>query len=490
MREKIEANGLLSIGQVREVQRYAGALVPEEEALVRRSRHVGWAITGALLAVPLLGLFALLLELWSQLLLRRSRAIPAPRSWCDSGRPAMTLGFLPHSPRFGSVIADSGFARAALAGGVPEGVGPRAGDDWLRRLVGALKPLPRAVMSLIVEGEVKPLAAAYEDATLRPAVVEALAGAAKGGPQAIALLHKALADPSEDVRRRAVTAAAALERRQAGAGAPLLASALKDGSASVRALALDAIQKLPDEQSAPLLTTALSQTGDPVVRRNALEAIGAQDRALARCGGRARPRDAGPGARRGDADPGAAARRQPVLSADAAEQAVTQVALDPKAPDDTRLEALRMLRRRSKTPEALAAIQGSNRVMAMAMPLLARNNPEEAQAKVVEAMKGPTPMRAAAAATIGLLPNTPDTPKQLKALAYDSAPEVHAEAVRSLPVLGREALPMLVKEARGGGAEVERAAVETHRRASGQARGRAGGGGARVDRQERAIVDA
>ena len=49
MREKIEANALLSIGQVREVERYAGALAPEEEALVRRSRQVGWAVTGALL---------------------------------------------------------------------------------------------------------------------------------------------------------------------------------------------------------------------------------------------------------------------------------------------------------------------------------------------------------------------------------------------------------------------------------------------------------
>ena len=50
MREKIEANGLLSIGQVREIQRFAGALAPEEEALVQRSRTVGFAVTGALLA--------------------------------------------------------------------------------------------------------------------------------------------------------------------------------------------------------------------------------------------------------------------------------------------------------------------------------------------------------------------------------------------------------------------------------------------------------
>jgi HEAT repeat protein len=459
MREKIEANGLLSIGQVREVQRYAGALAPEEEALVRRSKQIGLAVTGALLAVPLLGLLALYSSYGRNYFFDAAND-PGAEVVVRLGRPAMALGFLPHSPRFGAVIADSGFARAALAGGVPEGVGPRAGDDWLRRLVGALKPLPRAVMSLIVEGELKPLADAYEDATLRPAVVEALAGAAKGGPETIALLQKALSDPSEDVRRRAVTAAAALERRQSGTGAPLLSAALKDSSASVRALALDAIEKLPDEQSAPLLAAALSQSGDPVVRRSALEAIGAQT---------ARTPGAATALGRAMLGPARAEATQILSrlldgtgpSADAAESAVTQVALDPKAPDETRLEALRLLRKRPKTPDALEGIQGSNRVMAMAMPLLARSKPDEAQAKVAEAMKGPTAMRAAAAATIGLLPKTADTPKQLKALAYDSASEVHAEAVRSLPVLGREALPMLVKEAKGGGADVERAAVET-----------------------------
>ncbi|HEY2746694.1 MAG TPA: HEAT repeat domain-containing protein, partial [Polyangia bacterium] len=459
MREKIEANGLLSIGQVREIQKFAGALAPEEEALVRRSRQVGMAVTGALLAVPVLGLLALYSS-YGRNYFFDAASDPGAEVVVRLGRPAMALGFLPHSPRFGAVIADSGFARAALAGGVPEGVGPRAGDDWLRRLVGALKPLPRAVMSLIVEGDVKPLADAYEDATLRPAVVEALAGAAKGGPETIALLQKALSDPSEDVRRRAVMAAAALERRQSGTGAPLLSAALRDGSASVRALALDAIEKLPDEQAAPLLTAALSQTGDPVVRRNALEAIGAQT---------ARTPGAATALGRAMLGPARADATQILSrlldgsgpSADAAEAAVTQVALDPKAPDDTRLEALRLLRKRPKTPEALAAIAGSNRVMAMAMPLLARSKPDEAQAKVAEAMKGPAPMRAAAAATIGLLPKTADTPKQLKALAYDSSSEVHVEAVRSLPVLGHEALPMLVKEAKGSGADVEKAAVET-----------------------------
>jgi HEAT repeat protein len=147
-------------------------------------------------------------------------------------------------------------------------------------------------------------------------------------------------------------------------------------------------------------------------------------------------------------------------SADAAEEAVTEVALDAKAPEEARLSALRLLRHRPATPAALQKIAGSPRLMAAAMPLVARANPEAATAQVAEAMHGAAPMRAAAAATLGLLPRTADTPKLLKVLQNDSAVEVHAEAVRALPVLGHEALPLLMKEAKGGGEPVEKAAVE------------------------------
>ena len=101
------------------------------------------------------------------------------------------------------------------------------------------------------------------------------------------------------------------------------------------------------------MAAALAQTSDPVVRRNALEAIGAQT---------ARTPGAATALGRAMLGPARAEATQILSrlldgtgpSADAAEAAVTQVALDPKAPDDTRLEALRMLRQRPKTPEALA----------------------------------------------------------------------------------------------------------------------------------------
>ena len=97
----------------------------------------------------------------------------------------------------------------------------------------------------------------------------------------------------------------------------------------------------------------------------------------------------------------------------------------------------------------------------MAMPLLARLHPAEAVSKVADALKGPAPLRAGAAAAIGLLPKSADTGKLLRTLSLDSSSEVRMEAMQSLPVLGREALPLLLKAARTGGEAMERTAVET-----------------------------
>ena len=459
LRRKIEGGGLLSIGDVREVKRYGGTLAADEEGVVKRSVQVGLLVTALILSLPIAGL-VLLYGSYGRSYYLDAAPGPGASVVARLGRGGGAMASLPHSPAFGSVIADSGFTRAALKEGVPSGAGPRAGDDWLRRLEAALDPLPHAAVALILDGDVKPLTIAYEDAALRPAVVGAVGAAGKGAPEEIALLKKAQSDPSEDVRRRAVGAGAALERRVPGAGVDLLAAGLKDNSPSVRALALHEVERLPDEQSAPLLASALAQTTDPVVRRNALEAIGAQVARTPPAAAKLGLAMLGPS--RGDAS----AILSRLLdgngpSADAAAAALAEVALNAKAPEDARIEAIKMLRRRDTTPAGLEAITGSPKLLAALMPLLVRNKPEDAQAKVAEAMKGPVPLRAAAAAAIGLLPKTVDTPKLLKVLQYDANQEVHAEAVRALPVLGREALPLLVKEAKGSGPDVEKAAVET-----------------------------
>jgi len=460
LRRKIESGGLLWPGEAREVSRYAGTLAADEERLVKRSKLITWAVTAALVASP----FVTIGLLWASY--RRSvylDAAPGPGGAIVArlGRPGNALsGFLPHSPSFGSVVADSGFSRAALKAGVPEGTEPRAGDAWLRRLMSSLKPISQAAVALILDGDSRPLVTAYDDVSLRPALLDVVGAAGRGGAEELSLLRKAQADASEDIRRRVVDAAFALESRAPGTGVDVLASALKDQSPSVRSLALQQIERLPDEQSTKLLTQALAVSSDPVIRRKALDEIGARVQRTPQVAGSLGEAMRGPARSEAVAilarliDEGAKA-------ADAAADALAKIALDPKAPEDARIDALKLLRHRDKAPAGVEAITGSPRLQAAAMPLLVRGNPDEAQAKVAEAMKGPAPLRAAAAAAIGLLPKAPDTPQKLKVLQYDASPEVHAEAVRALPVLGHDALPLLIKEAKGSTPDVERAAVET-----------------------------
>ena len=457
LRRKLDGKGLLSPRQVREVRRFAGTLDDDEEALTKRSVRLAALVGGVILALPVVAAVALYSSYARSYYFDAGDA-PGTPVVVRLGKPQMTLGMLPHHPPFGGLIADTGFQRAAVKQSLP---GPAALSDdgaWLRRLAQALEPLPRGISALILDGDLQPLQAAYQEAASRAAVVEAVGAVGRGSPAELELLGKALSDPSEELRRRAVGAAAALSRRGA-ASSPLLEQALGDASSSVRGLAVLEIAQLGDEQAAPLLAAALSRTTDPLVRKSALEAIAAQvarTPAAAAALGRAML-----GQARGEAAPLLSRLLDGTgPSAQAAEDALVAVAVDAKAPEEARLEALRMLRTRPSTPAALSTVAGSPRLMAAVMPLNARANPAAAQQQVTDAMKGPVPLRVAAAATIGLLPRNADTPKLLKILGNDAAVEVRAEAARALPALGREALPLLMKEAKSGGAEVERAAVE------------------------------
>jgi HEAT repeat protein len=455
LRRTVAGGGLLGPNALARVRRYAGGLRPDEEALVRRSSRVvaAGALALAGLAVTLVGT--------SYMRAGRSHyfdtAGPGPGApvVVRLGKPSGITSRLPHVPAFHTVRTDTGFAQAALRGPLPEGA---LDGDWTDELASALRPLPRAILALLSNGDAHRLTEVFEDPAARGAVLDALAAAGSGAPPEIELVRRGLDDEAESVRRHAVQAAVALEWRKAGAVGSLLTKAWKDASGGVRALAMSEVARLPDEQAVPVFVAALSE--DPVTRKAALDAIGARVErtpaaaaALASALGGPAGKEAGVLVQRVIGNSGA--------GSDALSAALAKIALDPAAPEDARLEALRFLRQSPKPPDGLEAVTGSQRVIAAALPLLARKKPEEALAKVTDAMKGSAILRAGAAAAIGVLPKSPDTPKLLKVLSYDNSAEVRAEASRAQMALGREALPLLLKDARQGGPEVERAAVET-----------------------------
>ncbi len=470
LRRKMVSGGLLSPRELRDVWRFGGALKPDEERLVGRSIKIGGGALCVALAVPLLILFGSYFR-YGHSVTFDAHGGPGASVVVRLGKQSGPLSGLPHHPPFGAPIAEPGFLASALENGPPSGTAPTSG--WLHPLIAALRPLPRALSTLILEGNAQPLVALYADPTLRPSVIDALAAAGRGSDEERKLIQNALADSSEEVRRRAVVALSAIEQRTPGSSGGLLETATRDESAAVRALAFDTIAQLPPDR-ATAIWSQLLDARDAETRRRALEALrllsgkyaetwtaiahgvlgATRSDVLSLLGPIMDPGQGGVPENMRDAHSRATATA-------AAAKVLLVIALDGKAPANARIEALKLLRGQNVPKASLEKISGSPRLLMVAAPLLLKDKPDEAQAKVKEALNGPVPMRVAAAAAIGLLPRTADTPKLLKLFSYDRSAEVRAEATRSLPALGRESVPLLVKEAKSGGADVERAAVET-----------------------------
>jgi HEAT repeat protein len=471
LRSRVESGGLVPVAQLPKVRQFVGTLLPEEERIVTRTMKAAALVLCVLTSLPLLAGFFLYQKNSHSFYWDLAGEGPGAAVVARLGRKNTLISGWPHQPAFGAVVEDTGFARAAIREELPEdpvATGSLEIKHFWSSLQPLLRPLPRALLSLIVDGDAKPLGQLYDDPSLRGAVLDILAVAGPGAPEELALLKRSFGDDSVEVRRRSVAAAAAYERRFPGRGAPLLLAALQDPAAAVRALAKSAIDSLPDLQALPLLSQMLSYA-DGALRRSALESI-------AKLASRT-PQAAGSlsqalsGASRADvallldkwiSGPGrGVSQGQPAITK-AALEAVKAIALDSKASELARIEALRLLRGRPEMAKGLEGIAGSARVMGTAMPILIRLLPGDvATRKVNDAMKGSATLRAGAAGALGVLPKTRDTAQRLRKLMGDSSLEVRLEATRSVPVLGREALPLLLKAARGGGEAMERTAVET-----------------------------
>ena len=247
-----------------------------------RSLKLGALAAGVLLALPLIAALFVYTKNTHSFYWDLAGEGPGASVVARLGQKNMVLSGLPHQPAFGEVLADSGFARAALkeeplAGTSSSSSPSKDGDNLLlfpcRRSFGRCRARSFRSSPLATS---QPLGEVYDDPSLRGMAVEALGAAGRGTPEEMALLKRAFGDESEEIRRQSVAAAAAYERRLPGRGAPLLSTALRDSSAAVRTLAFNEIGSLPDAQAVPLLTEVLARSNDGVLRRSALEAISAK----------------------------------------------------------------------------------------------------------------------------------------------------------------------------------------------------------------------
>jgi HEAT repeat protein/DNA-binding MarR family transcriptional regulator len=489
LRRRVLAGTRLSVPELRAVrQRLGGALDKDEDAAVTRSLrrtafHVGLALV---VAVGLL--FAVFFELRSSyhLAFDPGGDSPSARVVVRSGRPSLSfLYFLPSRPPFGSVIADTGFAATGMAQELAEKVtaGRATGTlehdrsiavpGWLRTVINGLRPVPRGV-AMVLLGDangISPIKQAFAEPASRPEALEALAviGAARAGEDEI--LASALADPSPEIRRRAVEVAAAIDRRQGHGGhGNTLRAALADKDFEVRSAVLRECATLDPSNAASILSVALADK-DPTSRRLA-------EKAIVDLAARA-PAAAADAVRLALRSPDALARRNAlglleqiaVRAPQEAAAALIQIAGEEKAPEETRVAALQVLRHSGVAPAKIQGLlekavspESSPRLRAAALPLHVRLlDAAKAEEIAVAESKGSSATRATGAAVWGALASRqPEAAaKALKAFGMDPSPEVRIEAARSYGYLKRDGADLIRRALLDNNPEVQRAAIES-----------------------------
>jgi HEAT repeat protein len=489
LRRRTLTGTALTLLEIRSVRAHMARDLSDEEASTLR-RSIRRVVLRAGLAIVLLLaiLFGVIFELRTSytLAFEPTKDSPSSRVVVRRGRSSLSfLNFLPAQPRFGAILADTGFASTGVATNLSQRIasGRASGTfdknrrtpipTWLRTVLDGLGPVPRGI-SLVLLGDpagIVSLKQAFVDPALRREALEALAVVGTGGAGEDEILAAALNDQSAEVRRRGVEVAAAIDRRQGkGTHASILRTALADTSFTVRNAVLHESTSLDGNTAASILAIALADK-DPSFRRVAEKGI--MDLAI-----RA-PAAATEAVRQGLGSTDGQARRSALTLLDRiaiavpreAMFALSQIAADEKAPEEARISALSFLRKNGEVQPSLrpalekaVAADAPPRLRTAALPIYARLiDPAEVESLAVAAGKGPPSGRVTAAALWGVVAiKQPDAAtKPLKGFLYDQSPEVRAEAARAYGYLKREGPELVRKALLDPNPEVARAAIES-----------------------------
>ena len=456
------------------VRRHAGQLDEADGRLAQRSRWLWRGAVAVALATPLVFSAARFLGEARHCHLSTDGTGPGASVVLRLGSPSGWAQLLPHRPAFGAPLVDTGWVRGSLGRELPRQ--SLLHREWAAAVRAGLRPVPQAAASWLVEGNLAPLAALFDDVAARSSVLALLELAGSGGDAAeMTVVRRALAaGSSEDTRRQGLAVAAAWLRRGRPAGSELLTEVLRGKAQGGRAVVMQMLASALKSDDVALrgrvvsLLAAATLLEDAAVRRSAMELLVAEaERGTAGARAALVASLSGPGRTEAAVVLGARAEgAQSLVDGEETAKALATMVLDPKVLEDVRLEALALLARRVGEPPvltALAAVPGSARWQAAALPWTLRGKPvEEVWPRVQQAAHAAVPMRAAAATLLasGSLPKSAETTKLIKTLSQDSNGEVRAAGVHALVTLGGEGQTLLVKALKNGGADAERAVVE------------------------------
>ncbi len=435
---------------------------PEERTVIERTRRFFTIIAAVAVAVPLISLVVVYIVLARSFYLDVAGPAADQRLVVRAGKPALSVfHWLPASPSFGSMIADTGFTHPMVEADVWRAVashdlnGDRA-EGYAAIALAALDDELAGLIAYAITG------APTEIAGLRKMVqgpgdmitlLERLEPLARGGPEEVELVEAALSDASPAVQAAALRVAASSARRRGDAYHDTLAEALTSTDNELRRIAFSAVRGLQEDLARQLYRDALATDPNPAARRELLAIVAADTD------------EAAPSAESavsvlGNEDVAAPTRQKAhallrrafATDPQAASVAAATLAETATAATEDRVAALRMLYENLSTELVGALAKQFTRsisrawkakveaVRAAALPLYARLAPQKAAEQIVLLQGQLSPeLREAIALAWGEIAQRKDRAARpaLEALLKDDTPAVRAAAARAYGHTGR-----------------------------------------------------
>jgi hypothetical protein len=447
---------------------------PDEQAVLARTKRFFQIVAGVSAGIPLLLLIIIYVSKSGSYYLdvERGRDGRSERVVVRAGSSSLTsFDWLPASPSFGSIVADTGITRAMIAPDRWEAIadqdmsGDLDGDGYVDQVLGALSPDERAVLDYAATGDEVHLERFADGANggaspdEQIARYEALRPIARGGLQETALVEQGLASDSIAVQTAALDVAVTTARRNPAAYREVLSRALTAETAELRHLAFSAVRGLGDDTAATLFQEALASGPGAAARAELLAAVTAE------AGDALDAASTVSYLANSDLAPANRKRAQQLLRrafatapAEATSASVKLIG-DHQAPEEHRLLAMALIDEHAPK-ESYAELGGalklatqskSEAIKIAAWPLFARANPGDAAIELVGLNERldtlSTDMRVAVALGWGELARTnePAARPSLEPLLEDSKTEVRAAAARAYGFAGRGAQNELYK---------------------------------------------
>ncbi|HUH04393.1 MAG TPA: AAA family ATPase [Kofleriaceae bacterium] len=449
---------------------------PSEQAVLQKTKRFYTIIGGAILATPLV----ILLLIWMSISGSYYLDVEGPAGdgtqhvVVRAGKPALTgFNWLPGSPSYGSVVADTGFTRAMIDDAAwnqirAHDLGGDLDSGYSDQAIAALAPSVRGLLAYGTTNDPKALDALASSAEgpdeLVP-LLESLRPVANGNEAEVAFVAQQLRASSPAVRNAALALAQDATARGSSAYHATLAKLLASADTEERRSAFSAAQALDAEVSRKLFELALEQEPEAAARRELLAFVTADSAAEAPSPETAKSVLVNSEIAQSTRDKARGIlRRAFTTDPKGAATAAAGLAADAKAPDAERVFALRLLFDDAPAEtyeDILDDVRSAKRaksevVRAAALPLYARVAPKDAAGDLViilDDKKASPAMREAMTLAWGELAKDKDGSAQgaLEGLIKDPSSSIRAAAARAYGNVGRISQSELIKMVKSEG---------------------------------------